>query len=98
MGNDTSVPTGYIASVPLVGLAALLLLLGGITGSTALLVGTIVAICAILVLNRPFLRLLHLHGGTAVGTLGAGLLLVELFTAGLGSVYGIATFIAGKKY
>ena len=30
--------------------------------------------------------------------LGAGLLLVELFTAGLGSVYGIATFIAGKKY
>jgi len=96
--NDTSVPTGYIVSVPLVGLAALLLCLAALTGSKALLVGTIVAISAILVLNRPFLRLLHRHGGVAVGTLGAGLLLVELFTAGLGSAYGIATFIAGKKY
>ncbi len=98
MGNDTSVPTGYIVSVPLVAVAVLLLLAGAITGSKALLAGTLVAICAILVLNRPFLRLLHLHGGVGVGLLGAGLLLVELFTAGVGSAYGIATFIAGKKY
>jgi hypothetical protein len=75
-----------------------LLCLSALIGSKALLVGTIIAISAALVLNRPFLRLLHRHGGLTVGTLGAGLLLVELFTAGLGSAYGIATFIAGKKY
>jgi hypothetical protein len=34
----------------------------------------------------------------AVGALGAGLLLVELFTAGVGSAYGITTFMTGKKY
>jgi hypothetical protein len=49
-------------------------------------------------LNVPFLRLLHVHGGPTLGALGAGLLLIELLAAGIGSAYGIATFIVGKKY
>ncbi len=98
IGNDTSVPSGYIASVPLVGLAAILLAVAVVAGSAGLLLGTILAILAIFVLNMPFLRLLAVHGGMTVAALGAGLLLIELFTAGVGSVYGIATFIAGKKY
>ena len=98
MVNDTSVPTGYMVSVPLVGLAAVLLVAGVLAGSVGLLLGTILALGAIFVLNMPFLRLLRLHGGLAVGVLGAGLLLVELLTAGVGSAYGIATFITGKKY
>ena len=98
MGNDTSVPTGYIISVPLVGLAVVLLVAGLLLGSGALLVGTILALATVFMLNVPFLRLLRLHGGMAVGALGAGLLLVELFTAGVGSAYGITTFMTGKKY
>jgi GT2 family glycosyltransferase len=96
--NDTSVPTGYIVSVPLAGLAVLLLAAGLLTGSTAVLATSAVALAAIFVLNVPFLRLLHVHGGVAAGVLGTGLLLVELLAAGVGSAYGIATFIAGKKY
>jgi GT2 family glycosyltransferase len=96
--NDTSVPTGYIASVPLAGLAAVLLVAALLTGGAALLATSLVAIAAIFMLNVPFLRLLRLHGGVTVWTLGAGLLLIELLAAGIGSAYGIATFIAGKKY
>lgn len=96
--NDTSVPTGYIVSVPLAGVATLLLVAGIIAGGQGLLLTSLVAFAAIFMLNVPFLRLLNAHGGPTVGALGAGLLLVELLTAGVGSAYGIATFIAGKKY
>jgi GT2 family glycosyltransferase len=96
--NDTSVPTGYIVSVPLAGLAAVLLVAALLSGSSALLAITLVALAAIFMLNVPFLRLLHVHGGPTLGALGAGLLLIELLAAGIGSAYGIATFIVGKKY
>ena len=67
-------------------------------GGKGLLLASFLALGLIFVLNVPFLRLLGVHGGPAVGTLGAGLLLIELLAAGVGSAYGIATFIAGKKY
>jgi GT2 family glycosyltransferase len=96
--NDTSVPSSYILSVPLACLAVVLLAAAVVLGSRALLTASILALGAVFVLNMPFLRLLGIHGGPVVGTLGAGLLLVELLAAGVGSAYGIATFIAGKKY
>lgn len=96
--NDTSVPTGYIASVPLACLAAVLIVAALVTGSTALLVGNILALVAVFVLNVPFLRLLRIHGGIAACGYGAGILIIELLAAGAGSAVGIATFIAGKKY
>ncbi len=96
--NDTSVPNGYIASVPLAGLAVLLLAAAAVFGGKALAVASFLALGLVFVLNVPFLRLLGVHGGPAVVALGAGLLVVELLAAGIGSAYGIATFIAGKKY
>jgi hypothetical protein len=33
-----------------------------------------------------------------VWALGCGILVIELLAAGAGSVFGIATFIAGRKY
>jgi GT2 family glycosyltransferase len=98
IGNDTSVPTGYIVSVPLACLAAVLLVAGLATGSRVLLDATFLALAAVFVLNVPFLRLLRVHGGPALSVLGAGVLLIELLAAGAGSAYGIATFLAGKKY
>ncbi len=96
--NDTSVPTGYIVSVPLACLAALLAFGAVATGSPTLALGIVLALAGVFVLNVPFLRLLRRHGGLATCASGAGILLIELLAAGAGSAYGIATFIAGEKY
>jgi GT2 family glycosyltransferase len=96
--NDTSVPLGYMASVPLAGVAVLALLAALVLDSGAAAVVSILAIVSILVLNLPFLRLLHVHGGFKAWLLGSAILVIELLTAGFGSAVGIATFIAGRKY
>ncbi len=96
--NDTSVPTGYILSVPLAGLAVVLLLVGLAFGNRALLLANFLALGAVLVLNLPFLRLIGTHGGMRAGGLSCGLLIIELLAAGTGSAVGIATYLGGKKY
>lgn len=96
--NDTSVPTGYIVSVPLAGLAVLLLLVGLALGNRTLLLANFLALATILVLNVPFLRLIRAHGGVRAWGLSCGLLIIELLTAGAGSAVGIATYFGGKKY
>jgi len=96
--NDTSVPTGYIVSVPLAGLAVLLGLVGLALGNRTLLLANFLALLTILVLNVPFLRLIRAHGGVRAWGLSCGLLIIELLTAGAGSAVGIATYFGGKKY
>lgn len=96
--NDTSVPTGYILSVPLAGVAVLLLLVGLALGNRTLLLANFLALATILVLNVPFLRLIRAHGGVRAWGLSCGLLIIELLTAGAGSAVGIATYFGGKKY
>ena len=96
--NDTSVPTGYIMSVPLACVAAVLLVAGIATGSVPLLVETFLALAIVFMLNVPFLRVLRAQGGPAAWLPGAGILVIELLAAGAGSAVGIVTFIAGKKY
>lgn len=96
--NDTSVPTGYIVSVPLAGVAVMLLLLGMALGNRTLLVANFLALATILVLNVPFLRLIRAHGGVTAWGLSCGLLIIELLAAGAGSAVGIATYLGGKKY
>jgi GT2 family glycosyltransferase len=96
--NDTSVPLSYMLSVPLSGLLVLLLIGALALQSSTLLLATFLAFAAIIVLNVPFLRLLHVHGGFRSWALGSVILVIELLTAGAGSVVGIATFIAGRKY
>jgi GT2 family glycosyltransferase len=96
--NDTSVPTGYIVSVPLAGLAILALLVGLLLGNRTLLMANFLALAAILLLNVPFLRLIRAHGGVKAWGLSCGLLIIELLAAGAGSAVGIATYLGGKKY
>jgi len=98
MANDTSVPTGYIVSVPLALLALLALLAGLLAGSGPLLLVALGVVGAILVLNRPFLRLLRRHGGTWAWVRGCAILVIELLAAGIGSLVGVITYLAGRKY
>ncbi len=96
--NDTSVPTGYIVSVPLAGLAMLALVIGLLLGNRALLIANFLALALVLVLNVPFLSLIRAHGGMRTWGLSCGLLIIELLAAGAGSAVGIATYLTGKKY
>jgi GT2 family glycosyltransferase len=96
--NDTSVPTGYIVSVPLAAVAILALLVGLALGNRTLLLANFLALAVILVLNVPFLRLIRAHGGLGAWGLSCGLLIIELLAAGAGSAVGIATYLGGKKY
>jgi GT2 family glycosyltransferase len=96
--NDTSVPTGYILSVPLALLALAALAGGVVTGHAAFFQLILLALVAIVVLNLPFLRLLHTHGGVRTWAQGCGILIIELIAAGAGSLVGVATFMAGRKY
>ena len=96
--NDTSVPTGYIVSMPLAMLAAVLLGIALVTRSGPALLASFLALATIFVLNLPFLRVVRTHGGPAGFVVGTVILFIELLTAGAGGLYGIATFIAGKKY
>jgi GT2 family glycosyltransferase len=98
LGNDTSVPTGYILSVPLALAGVLALVLGVAARLPTACVAGLVMLGAVLVLNVPFLRLLRIHGGLRMWAAGCGILVIELLAAGAGSAAGIATFIAGRKY
>ena len=97
-GNDTSVPNGYIVSVPLAALAVLALLAGLALGNLYLIGAFWVAIGAVLVLNTRFLGLLRRHGGLTAWAQGCGILVIELLAAGAGSFVGVATYLAGRKY
>jgi len=96
--NDTSVPTGYIASVPLALVGALALLIGLATGSAGFYAASLLALGIVLFLNGAFLRLLRVHAGILSWALGCCILLIELLAAGAGSLVGIATYVAGRKY
>jgi GT2 family glycosyltransferase len=96
--NDTSVPAGYMLSVPLALVAALALGAALATGRGGLGLAFVLAIGVILVLNVGFLRLLRAHGGMRAWGLGCSLLIVELLAAGAGSMYGVATYLTGRKY
>lgn len=96
--NDTSVPVGYILSVPLALLAALLVVGSVLTASRALLWAGVMAVAAIFVLNVPFLRLIRVHGGSRAWAQSCGILIIDLLAAGIGSAVGIVTYIAGRKY
>jgi len=96
--NDTSVPTGYMLSVPLALGALGALLLGLVTGRGAFFGAILLALAAIVVLNVPFLRVLRAHGGVRAWVQGIGILMIELVAAGVGSLAGVATYIAGHKY
>ena len=80
----------------LLGLAAFL---GGMVSGNPAFFGALgLAMIAIIMLNIPFLRLIHQYGGLHTWVQGCGILMIELLTAGVGSIFGIVTYLAGEKY
>jgi GT2 family glycosyltransferase len=96
--NNTSVPTAYVASIPLVGLAALLLALGAATGWMVPLAAGVAALGGVAFLNREFLAAIRETEGSGRAAAVVPLLWLELFVAGVGGVVGVITYALGRRY
>jgi GT2 family glycosyltransferase len=96
--NNTSVPLGYIASVPLAGLAAGLLLLGMACKLPVLLGLGLLAGAGMVAVNRDFLNTIRQTAGWARAVGAVPLLWTELLVAGVGAVVGVLSYPFGRRY
>ena len=96
--NNTSVPSSYMASVPLATLGTLALLVGLLFGPPVLLVTGCALLSGTIVLNRAFLATIQASEGWG-RALGAILLLwLELLVVGVGVGVGMLSFPFGQRY
>jgi GT2 family glycosyltransferase len=96
--NNTSVPTSYVASMPLAALAGVLLAGGAALGSAALLAGALAALAGVVALNREFLGAIRHSEGWGRALRAVPLLWLELLVAGIGGGVGVLTYLLGRRY
>jgi hypothetical protein len=96
--NNTSIPSSYMASVPLATLGVPTLLVGLVLGLPAATVLGLAALAATLGLNRGFLAAIRASEGwgRALGTIP--LLWLELLVVGVGTGIGMGTYVLGRRY
>jgi GT2 family glycosyltransferase len=96
--NNTSVPSSYIASVPLAGLSMAALALAAVLGEPMLAGVGALAAAGVATLNRGFLVALAQSEGW-VRTVGAlPLLWLELLVVGAGTGIGLLSYPFGRRY
>jgi GT2 family glycosyltransferase len=96
--NNTSVPSSYMASVPLAGLAVLLAIAGlglGVPGVTAV-AGA--AAAGVMGLNWEFLTAIRATDGWGRALAAMPVLWVELLVVGAGTAVGLASYPFGRRY
>lgn len=96
--NNTSVPSSYMASVPLTGLAALFLLLAlvfRLPGMTAL---TAAAGAGVMGLNWEFLTAIRRSDGWIRMLAAVPVLWAELLVVGVGTAVGLVSYPFGRRY
>jgi glycosyltransferase involved in cell wall biosynthesis len=96
--NNSSVPTGYIASIPLAGLGTAALLAGVALRIPAFFAVGVVVGAIVIVLNREFLQVIRIHEGWNKALVSASLLWLELLVAGTGAAFGLLSFSLGNRY
>jgi GT2 family glycosyltransferase len=96
--NNSSVPTGYIVSIPLAGLGTAALLSGVVLALPALAALGAGAGVAVILLNGEFLRTIRINEGWSKALASAALLWLELLVAGLGAIFGLLSFPFGNRY
>ena len=97
-GNNTSVPSSYVASIPLTGVSAVLLVLGAALGLTWLVAAGMVGLGGVVALNRGFLAAIGESEGWLRALGAVPLLWLELLVAGVGGGVGVVTYFLGKRY
>ena len=96
--NNSSVPTGYIASIPLAALGTALLPAGAALGRPSLIAAGLVMAALVVLLNREFLRTIRVHGGWRHALASVGLLWLELLVSVVGAGSGLLGFSVGNRY
>ncbi len=96
--NNTSVPTGYVASIPLTVLGAAALMLGAAVPVPALAAGEAVALGGVVALNREFLNTIRTTEGWGTALGAVPLLWLELLVSALGAGVGLVTYFLGQRY
>ena len=97
--NNTSVPSTYIASVGVLGLAVLATVVGTVlgVGLPAALVAVMLAAGAI-ALNAEFLKTIHATEGWSRTFGTVPVLLLELLVVGVGTGVGLLSYPLGQRY
>jgi GT2 family glycosyltransferase len=96
--NNTSVPLGYVASIPLTGVSLLAICLGITLGWPFVTALGAAAAAGTVVLNREFLGAIRQSDGWFHALAAIPLLWAELLVAGVGSAIGLVTFPFGRRY
>jgi GT2 family glycosyltransferase len=92
--NNSSVPIGYIASIPLAGLGTAATALG----HPMLVAAGALAAAVVIRLNREFLGAIRDTEGWHKALFSVPLLWLELLVAGVGAGFGLFTFLLGTRY
>jgi GT2 family glycosyltransferase len=96
--NNSSVPTGYIVSIPLAGFSTAALL-GGLTFGLPTVGGAGVGLAAaVILLNLEFLQTIRVHEGWSRAVASGFLLWLELLVTGIGASFGLVSFPFGNRY
>lgn len=96
--NNSSVPGSFIASIPLTGIAALLLLAGAIFGSWIVAGLGAAAALGVVALNTGFLGAIRESDGLLRAIASIPLLWLELLVSGIGAALGFASYPFGRRY
>jgi len=96
--NNTSVPSSYMASVPLSGLAILALVIGLATGWRPATAIGLLAAGGVLGLNFGFLEAIRRSEGWLRALAALPVLWLELLVVGTGTAIGLLSFPFGRRY
>jgi len=96
--NNTSIPSTYMASVPLAMLAALLLVAGAVLGMAPITVAGVLALGGTVVLNHGFVGAIRESEGWGRAVASIPLLWLELLVVGAGTGLGMISYLVGRRY
>jgi cellulose synthase/poly-beta-1,6-N-acetylglucosamine synthase-like glycosyltransferase len=96
--NNTSVPTSYIASIPLALLGTAALLVGIALRMPILLSLGLLSAAIVILLNREFLHTIRINEGWGKALASVALVWMELVVAGVGACSGLVSFPFGSRY
>lgn len=96
--NNTSVPASYMASVPLSGVAIVLLVAGVLLGWPGVTTLGVLATVGVVVLNLEFLNAIRMNDGWGRALAAVPLLWLEVLVVGVGTAVGLCSYPFGRRY